>query len=339
MRVFLTGGNGFVGSAVARRLVAEGHDITCLLRETSDVSRIEMLPFTRTAGDVRDVASVREGMRACDCTIHLAAPGSWDEDNPSLLRAVIEEGTRHVLEAAAEHEGHRVVMVSSTAAIAASNHPVVFDERTPFSVPDRALHYAWAKHRAELIAHHAFARGVPVVIVNPAEIYGPGDTGLVTAGNLIDFATSTPVLVCRGGTCIVNVDDVAAGILAALDRGRPGERYILGGENVTIRGLAELVLELVGRRALVLEVPNGVVRAATRLAVAVGLPLPYNAHVVPYATRYWLMDNTKAQRELGVTFRGSRETIADTLDWLRDTNRLRSRDVGFSDLIAYRAKT
>ena len=322
MRVFLTGANGFVGSAVARRLVAEGHDITCLLRETSDVSRIDMVPFTRVRGDVRDVASLRDGMRACDCTIHLAAPGSWEQDDPSLLRAVIEDGTRHVLEVAAERQGHRVVMVSSTAAIAGSNHPVVFDEGTPFALPDRTLHYAWAKHRAECIAHEAFARGVPVVIVNPAEIYGPHDTGLVTAGNLIDFATSTPVLVCRGGTCVVHVDDVAAGIIAAMERGRPGERYILGGENVTIRGLAELVLELVGRRAWVVEVPNGVVRLATRVAVALGIPLPYNPHVVPYATRYWFMDGTKAQRELGVAFRDARSTMAATVEWLHDTNRL-----------------
>ena len=323
MRVFLTGANGFVGSAVARRLVAEGHEITCLLRETSDVSRIDTLSFTRATGDVRDAGSLRDGMRACDCTIHLAAPGSWEQDDPSLLRAVIEEGTRHVLEAAAERTGHRVVVVSSTAAIAASNHPVVFNEATPFALPDPALHYAWAKHRAERIAHDAFVRGVPVVIVNPAEVYGPHDTGLVTAGNLIDFATSTPVLVCRGGTCVVHVDDVAAGTIAAMERGRPGERYILGGENVTIRGLAELVLELVGRRAQVVEVPNGVVRLATRVAVALGIPLPYNPHVVPYATRYWFMDSTKAQRELGVAFRDARSTLAATIEWLHDTNRLR----------------
>lgn len=115
---------------------------------------------------------------------------------------------------------------------------------------------------------------------------------------------------------------MAAGIIAALTRGRPGERYILGGENVTIRGLAELVLELAGRRVPVVEVPNGVVRLATRVAVTLRLPLPYNAHVVPYATRYWFVDSTKAQRELGVSFRGARATIAATIEWLHDTNRL-----------------
>lgn len=322
MRIFLTGANGFIGSVVARQLVESGHEIVCLLRQTSRLDRIRSLPFTRVLGDVRDPVSLRDGMRGCDGTIHLAAPGAWEQDDPAQLRAVVEEGTRHVLDAAAEQRGHRVVVVSSTAAIAASSHPVVFDETAPFSLPDPSLHYAVAKHRAEVAAQEASARGVPVVIVNPAEVYGPGDTALVTAGNLVDFATSTPVLVCRGGTCVVHVDDVARGIVAALERGRPGERYILGGDNLTVRQLAELVLALVGRRAWIVALPNGLARAATRLAVRLHLPLPYNPHVVPYATRYWFVDSGKARRELGVEFRGARETIGATLDWLRETNRL-----------------
>lgn len=325
MKVFLTGGNGFIGSCVARQLVASGYDIVCLLRETSRLDRIAMLPFTRASGDVRDVASLREAMSRCDCTVHLAAPGGWKQDEPSLLSQVIEGGARNVLEVAARLRDHRVVVVSSTAAIAASNRPVVFDERAAFSMPDMKLHYAFAKHRAEIIARQAYERGAPVIIVNPAEVYGPGDTALVTAGNLIDFATSTPVLVCKGGTCVVHVDDVAAGIVAAVERGRPGERYILGGENLTIRRLAELVLELIGRRAAIVEIPNGLARFATRLAVGLRLPLPYNPHVVPYATRYWFVDSAKAQRELGVAFRGARETIGATLNWLEETMHLRSR--------------
>jgi dihydroflavonol-4-reductase len=335
MKVFLTGGNGFIGSVVARQLVASGYDIVCLLRETSRLDRIAMLPFTRASGDVRDVASLREAMSKCDCTVHLAAPGAWEQDEPSLLSQVLEGGARNVLEVAAKLRDHRVVVVSSTAAIAASNRPVVFDERAAFSMPDMKLHYAFAKHRAEIIALEAYERGAPVIIVNPAEVYGPGDTALVTAGNLIDFATSTPVLVCKGGTCVVHVDDVAAGIVAAVERGRPGERYILGGENLTIRRLAELVLELIGRRARVVEIPNRLARFATRLAVALRLPLPYNPHVVPYATRYWFVDSAKAQRELGVAFRGARETIGATLDWLEETMRLPSRRIGVSNRLDF----
>src|SRR5262249_8471418 len=145
---------------------------------------------------------------------------------------------------------HRVVFVSSTTAINGSDEPQVFNENSEYTLDDApGLSYAFAKRHAEGLCRSAFARGVSVVIVNPAEVYGPADTGFITAGNLLDFARSNPILVCAGGTSVVYIDDVATGILAALDRGRPGERYILGGENVTIRQLAELCLELLGRRS------------------------------------------------------------------------------------------
>ena len=299
------------------RLVGSGHEVVCLLRRGSDTRRIDGLAIERALGDVRDAASVREAIQSCTATIHLAAPGGGGADDAALLHAVIEEGTRNVLDAAAaKRPPHRVVVVSSTAAVNASDRPRVFDERSAFTIHDRRLHYAHAKHRAELIASDMHARGVPVVVVNPAEVYGPGDTALGTARNLIDFLGSNPVLVCSGGTSIVHVDDVASGIVAALDRGRAGERYILGGENLTIRQLAQLVLRLAGRRARVLSIPNSLARAGTRIAVRAGIPLPYEPSVVPYATRYWFMDSSKARRELGVTFRGAVDTLRSTLDWL-----------------------
>lgn len=318
MRVFVTGGNGFIGSAVVRLLAQRGCEVVCLLRQTSRTSRIDDLPFARVAGDVRDAESVRAGMRGCAATIHLAAPGSWGADDPETLRSVIVDGTHNVLDAAAALGGHRVVHVSSTAAVSCSEEPRVFDERAPFTVRDRSLYYAHAKHEAELLAAQAHQRGVAVVIVNPAEVYGPGDIDLGTARNLIDFAISRPVLVCRGGTSIVHVEDVATGILRALDRGRPGERYILGGQNVTIRDLASLVLELIGRHAPIVTVPRHLARLASRAATRLRIPLPYEPSVVPYATRYWFMDNTKATRELAVRFRGARDTIASTIGWLRE---------------------
>jgi dihydroflavonol-4-reductase len=336
MRVFVTGGNGFIGSVVVRKLAEAGHDVVCLLRSTSRIERIDTLPFRRATGDVRDPRSIMVAMKACDATIHLAAPGGWYADDPGLLREVIEDGTRNVLEAAAALANHRVVFVSSTAAVNAADAPLVFDERAEFGVHERSLYYAHAKHRAELVAQEAYGRGVRVIIVNPAEVYGPGDTQLGTAGNLLDFAKSSPVLVCRGGTSVVHVDDAADGILAALRQGRPGERYILAGENVTIRELAALVLELLGRRAPIVTIPNAIARLAARLGVRLHLPLPYNAHVVAYATRYWFVDNTKARRELGVTFRGARETIEPTLEWLRRAGHLTARPSELAILSAWR---
>jgi len=322
MRVFVTGGNGFIGSAVVRRLVNDGHHVRCLLRQTSRTDRIDDLPFERAFGDVRDRASLRAAMAGCDATIHLAAPGGWDADQPATLTAVIETGTANVLSAAQALHDHRVVFVSSTAAINASDTPRVFDERTSFALTDDSLRYAHAKHRAELKALSAAREGLWVVIVNPAEVYGPGDTALGTAANLLDFARSTPVLVCRGGTSVVHVEDVALGIIAALHHGRSGERYILGGDNLTIRELAELVLELIGRRAPIVSVPNGLIRVVSRAALRVRAPLPFNPTVALYATRYWFMDNSKARRELGMTFRGARATIAGTIEWLRAAGHL-----------------
>jgi len=317
MRVFVTGGNGFIGSVVVRDLVTSGHEVVCLLRATSRTERIDDLRFERVAGDVSDLESIRTGIQGCACTIHLAAPGGWASDDATTLSQVIEGGTANVLRAVEKLRDHRVVVVSSTAAINGSETPQIFDERAAFMVSDPALAYAHAKHRAEIVAQQAYERGVPVVIVNPAEVYGPNDTALGTAGNLIDFVNSKPVLVCHGGSSVVHVADVSAGILGALTRGRPGERYILGGENLTIRELAELVLDIVGRRVPIVTVPNGLARPFSRLAVRMHIPLPYNPHIVPYATRYWFVDNAKARRELGATFRSARETIGSTLAWLK----------------------
>ena len=328
MRVFVTGANGFIGSHVVGDLVAAGHRVVCLLRPTSRTARIDALRFERAPGDVRDADSIRSGMRGCAATIHLAAPGSWDKDEESMLRDVIEGGTRNVLLAARELPGHRVVLVSSTAAINASDTPEVFDEESAFTVSDAALGYAHAKHRAELLAAEAHASGVAVVIVNPGEVYGPNDTALGTASNLIDLATSWPVLVCHGGTNVVHVADVSAGIVSALRHGRPGERYILGGENLTIRQLAALVLELVGRRATIVMVPNRLARLVARLAIRLHIPVGFNPHVVPYATRYWFVNNAKARRELGVTFRDARKTIGSTLSWLMQAGHVKSRPPG-----------
>lgn len=244
-----------------------------------------------------------------------------------MLDRVIVGGARNVLAVAEQYASLRVVIVSSTAAIDAADEPRVFDEGAPFTVDEPALAYAHAKHRAEDMARAAHERGANVVIVNPSEVYGPGDTALSTASNLIDFAMSWPVLVCTGGTGIVHVADVSAGILRAVEHGRAGERYILSGDNVTIGQLAELVLELIGRRAPIVRVPNGLARGLARVVERLHLPAPFNPAVVPYATRYWFVTSEKAREELGVTFRDARTTVGATIAWLREVGLLRKREV------------
>jgi dihydroflavonol-4-reductase len=321
MKVFVTGGSGFVGSGVVPALVRAGHRVRCLMRSSSDASRIRHVPWESVIGDVRE-ADMVTAMRGCDAIIHLASLASWNDIASPQMDAVVYNGTRAILDAAHRLGNLRVVFVSSIVAINGSVTPRVFTENDVWTLNDRGLHYADAKRRAEALCRDYSERGVPVVVVNPGEVYGAGDTGFITAGNLLDFARSTPVFVCTGGTSVVHLDDVAAGIVAALERGVAGARYILSGDNVTIRQLAALTLDLLGRRAAIVSVPNALLRAVARVGAKVGFPLPFNPHVVPYATRFWYMDARRARQELGVSFRPARDTVAPVLDWLRQEGHL-----------------
>lgn len=318
-RIFVTGGNGFIGSRVVRCLVERGYTVRCLLRPTSDLERVADLEFERVSGDVRDYASIEAGLHGCSSLIHLASLINWNDIRSPLMDAVVVEGSKNVLAAARKCGIVRLVYISSTTAINGTKAPQLLDESSPFELPESKDYvYAWAKHKVEGLCRAAARTGLPVVIVNPAEVYGPQDKALITAGNLVDFATSPLVLAPSGGTSVVHVDDVAAGIVAALEQGRPGERYILGGDNLTVRELAALTLELLGQRKKIVSLPNGLLSALAKAGDALHLPLPFNPAVIPYAVRYWFMDNRKARAELGVAFRSARETLAPTLEWLRE---------------------
>ncbi|HRI53104.1 MAG TPA: NAD-dependent epimerase/dehydratase family protein [Pseudomonadota bacterium] len=322
MKVFVTGGNGFIGSAVVRLLIAGGHQVRCLLRQSSQTERLAELPYERVEGDIRDAAAVARGLEGCGAVIHLASLSAWDLIDSPLMDEVVEGGTRNVLAAATARPGTRVVFVSSILAINGSAAPYPFDETATWTLDERELIYSRSKRQAEALCQDAVKAGADVVIVNPGEVYGPHDTALITACNLIDFAKSSPVLVCDGGTSVVHVDDVALGVVRAMERGRRGERYILGGENLTIKQLAEHCLSLLGQKKTILKFPNSIIRAVAAAGKKLHLPLPFNPHVIPYATRYWFMDAGKAQRELGVSFRSARDTLAPTLAWLKESGRI-----------------
>lgn len=322
---FVTGGNGFIGSAVVRRLAEQGYNCRCLLRPASDTSRIQRLDWRRIDGDVRDRASLERGIAGCQAVVHLAGISDWKQINSPLMKEVTEGGTRNMLQSAREAGVKSFVYVSTTLAINGSEQPEVFDESSPWTLTDASLAYSHCKRAAEQICQEVAKQGdMRVVIVNPAEVYGPGDTAGVTSANLIDFAKSQPVLVCPGGTGVCHVDDVAEGIVRALERGRSGQRYILAGDNLTVHELAATTLKLLKLRKRILTVPKAVIRTLASCGLRLGLPLPFEPRVIPYATRYWFVDNSKARRELNVGFRSAAETLAATLGWLKEVGRLAS---------------
>ena len=322
MKVFVTGGNGFIGSRVVRRLHARGHAVRCLLREASRTHRIDAVPFERAPGDVRDAASLRAGVAGCDAVIHLASISSWDQIRSPAMREVVLEGTANVLDAARDAGKLRTVFVSSAAAVNGSVEPKIHDERSPFEVDGKTLIYAGLKHEAEKLCADAAAFGLPVVTVNPCEVYGPEDDDLITASYLVEAIRDWPVIAVTGGTAVAHVDDVAAGICAALEQGRPGERYILAGENLTVRAILELALEAAGARKTVLQVPNALAKAAIGALDALRLPTPVKPDLLAYGCLHWWMDASKARAELGWDPRPAKQTIAETVAWLRAAGRI-----------------
>ena len=314
MRVLLTGGHGFIGSRVVRQLCDQGVTVRCLVRERSDTSRLEGLPWEGVQGDVRDAGSLRQAVRDCDAVLHLASPSSWNDIQSPAMHDIVVGGTAKTLEAA-RGAGVDVVYCSSVIALGGREQPQPMREEDEEPIPEPAMVYAHAKREAEGLCRAA-ASSQRVVIVNPAEVYGPEDTGMVTAGNLVDFAKSWPVLVVRGGTSVAHVDDIAAGIVAAWRRGRSGDRYLLGGDNLSVKEIAEEVLRAQGRSAPIVTMPTGAMRSLARMGARWKVPLPFNPLVIPYATRYFFVDNRKAREELGVSFRAASTCIAETMDWL-----------------------
>ena len=318
MLVFVTGGNGFIGSRVVRRLVADGHEVRCLLRPTSRTHRIDDLDVERVAGDLADVAALERGLAGADACVHLAGVSAWAEIASPEVEEVVVGGTRRLLEAAREVTGLRFVYVSSVAAVNGSSRPQVFDEAAAFGLDGSGLRYALAKHAAEELVLEAARTGLHAVIVNPGETYGPDDDEWITAGPIRDVLRSWPALAVRGGASVVHVDDVAAGIVAALDRGRAGERYILGGENLTVPELVRTALAAAGSRKPVLVVPERVLRAVVRLCGVLRVPPPVPPDLVGYACRYWFVDSGKAERELGYRARPASETLTAVVRWIRE---------------------
>ncbi len=302
-RIFVTGGNGFIGSRVVAELISRGYRVRCLLRKQSDFSRISHLPYEPHTGDILDVETLISGIKDCDGVIHLAGISSWEEIRKARahLHTVIVQGTKNVLDASIRNGRPRLVFVSSSATINASETPKLFNEKTRFSPKRPHLHYSQAKRDAErLIRRYRIDGMADAIIVNPCEVYGPKDIDGITASNLMGFLQYLPAVVCRGGTSVAHVEDVARGIVIALEKGRLGERYILGGENLTLEQIARTVRKVAGLSDRVVRVPSSLLKAALR-------------DVIEYASLYWFMDSSKAIQELGYQFRSSSEVFAEVI--------------------------
>jgi len=323
MKTLLTGATGFVGSAVLRRLLAASHEVRVLVRPSSDRRNLAGLPIEIAEGDLCDAASLARAVAGCGALVHAAADYRlWVPDPAAMERANVQ-GTQALMRAAADAGVTRIVYTSSVATLGLVARGEPADESTPVDLHAMIGPYKRSKFMAEAAVEAMARNGLPAVIVNPSMPVGPRDIKPTPTGRMIvDAASGRIPLYTETGLNVVHVDDVAEGHLLALQRGRVGEKYILGGEDMTLRGLLTLIAALSGRRPPRFRLPHS---AALPIAYAAegwarltgGAPLA-SVDEVRMARKRMHFSSDKAQRELGYRPRPARDAVADALAWFRE---------------------
>ena len=323
MKALVTGATGFVGAAVARALGRADWQLRALVRANSDRRNLQGLAVDVVTGDLGDPGSLRRALTGVDALFHVAADYRLGARDPRQLYAVNVEGTRNILRAAQASGVSRVVYTSSVATIGLPADGSPGSETTAAGLKDMIGHYKRSKFQAEQVALEAARGGQPVVIVNPSTPIGPGDVKPTPTGQLVlDAAAGRMPAYIDTGLNIVHVDDVAAGHLLAFERGRVGERYILGGEDLMLRDILALIAPLVGRRPPRIRLPYAAVLplayAAEFAARLTGGSTRITVEGVRMARKRMFFSSAKAVRELGYHWRPPARAFEDAVAWLRD---------------------
>ncbi len=324
MTTLVTGATGFVGSAVLRRLCDQGHELRVLVRPTSDRRNLEGIACDVVVGDLSDPSSLVRAVAGCSALFHVAADYRlWVPDAATIYR-INEEGTLALMRAAAEAGVARIVYTSSVATLGLHKDGRPADEETPSSLADMIGHYKRSKFLAEQAVRRLVEKeGLPVVIVNPSTPVGPRDVKPTPTGRMIVEAASgrMPAYVDTGLN-VVHVDDVATGHLLAYERGKIGERYILGGDNMSSREVLATIAEMVGRSPPRIRLPHGLVLPVAYLAEAIarlrgrGEPI-VTVDGVRMARKLMYFSSGKAKEALGYEPRPAVEALRDAVRWFQ----------------------
>ncbi|HZT50967.1 MAG TPA: hopanoid-associated sugar epimerase [Stellaceae bacterium] len=327
--VLVTGASGFVGAAVVRALLAERRKVRVLLRPSSDRRNIEGLDVELRLGSLTEPRSLAAALDGCGALYHVAADYRLWVRNSKPMYAANVDGTRALMEAALAAGVERIVYTSSVAVLGWLPEGGVADETTPSTLADMIGHYKRSKFLAEEAVRDLIkTRRLPAVIVNPSTPVGSRDIKPTPTGRMIlEAAAGRMPAYVDTGLNVVHVDDVARGHLLAEAKGRIGERYILGGENLTLGVLLRGVAEVVGRKPPTLQVPVPLVWPVALVEEALGWLFGRE----PFATRDGLrmarhkmfFSSAKAERELGYRARPAREALADAVAWFRHAGMLR----------------
>jgi dihydroflavonol-4-reductase len=304
MTTLVTGATGFVGSHVARQLVASGQSVRVLVRTSSNLRLLDDIAVERVVGDLRDATSLDRVMQGVRRVFHVAADYRLWTRHPEELYDSNVEGTRLLIASAQRAGAERIVYTSTVATIAVPRHGALPNEATQAGLDEMIGHYKRSKFLAEQVAVDAAKSGAPVVIVNPTAPVGPGDWKPTPTGRIIlDFLRGKMPAYVDTGLNVVAVEDVAAGHLLAAEKGRVGERYILGGRNMTLKEILDALSAITGRRAPRVKLPHVVALMAgyademySRMA---GREPQIPVEGVKMSRHKMFVESDKAARELG----------------------------------------
>ena len=323
MKTLVTGATGFMGSSIVRELLRDGVEVRVLLRKNSPTGNIEGLDVEEAYGDIRDGESVKSALKGCDTLYQTAALfATWVPDSRALYDVNVE-GTKTVLNAALEQGVEKVVYTSSIAAIGFHGADSPANEEAEFNLWETGDHYSRSKYLGEVEALKVCKKGLPVVVVNPAMVIGVRDIRPTPAGkSIVDILNKKVPGYIDGGVNLVDVEDVARGHILAAQKGRVGERYILGNENLSLRDYFRLLAEVSGIEPPRWEMPYPVVIAlgyAYQLVASLTKRPPVvTAPAVRVGSKYAYFDCSKAVNQLGLPQTPIKTTIEKAVNWFRE---------------------
>jgi dihydroflavonol-4-reductase len=323
MLAFVTGATGFLGSHVARVLLEQGADLRLLVRPTSDLSNIQDLRAEQAIGDLRDSTSIEKAMSGCDAVFHVAADYRlWVRDPDEMYRSNVE-GTKTILEAARKNKVRKVVYTSSVATMGFSTDGTSADENSPVSLDKMIGHYKRSKYMAEEVALAAGRSGLDVIVVNPSTPVGERDIKPTPTGRIIlDFLKRKFPAYVDTGLNLVDATECARGHILAMEKGRSGERYILGGENLTLKQILDKLAAITGLPSPKIKVPYFMVLATGVVDEVLtgrirGKEPRATIDAVRMGKKKMFVSSAKAERELGWKPSPVDNALRRAVDWFK----------------------
>jgi dihydroflavonol-4-reductase len=314
----ITGSTGFIGSHVARQAIERGERVRLLVRDPrklDDVGVDASAPGVEVVvGDLLDPDTIGPALEGVDLVQHIAGSISMGRGDRERTWAANVDTTRNLFLAARERPIERIVYLASIFALSGgSGAPDTED--SPWLLDGFPVDYVQAKREAELFARECAAAGMPIVFAYPTFCYGPGDVYESSSALVLGFLRGRLPAYVNGGHNAIDVRDAAAGLHAAMQRGRVGERYLIGGENVTFERMFALLARITGRRAPRVKLPAGAARVIGRVADRIMSDPPLTEQVALMTSRQWYYDDARARAELGHTSRPLEETLRDAVEW------------------------